>query len=54
MADRIRSLGVVFDRAKREGGEEMVRVLFGMVLGVVLGILLCDAFLHCQMDEGEG
>ncbi len=33
----------------------MVRILFGMVLGVILGVLLCDALMHCEcgMEESE-
>jgi|APSaa5957512622_1039677.scaffolds.fasta_scaffold458409_2 hypothetical protein len=29
----------------------MVRILFGMVLGVILGMLLCDALMRCEGGE---
>ena len=29
----------------------MVRILFGMVLGVILGMLLCDALMHSEGGE---
>ena len=31
----------------------MVRLLLGMVIGLILGILLCDALVRCQADEIE-
>ena len=31
----------------------MVRLLLGMVIGLILGILLCDALVRYQADEIE-
>ena len=31
----------------------MVRLLFGMVIGLILGILLCDALMRYQADGIE-
>ena len=31
----------------------MVRILLGMVIGMILGILLCDALVHYQAEEVE-
>lgn len=33
--------------------DEMTRILFGMILGVILGMLLCDALVRYQAEEGE-
>ena len=31
----------------------MVRILLGMALGVILGMILCDALMRYQVEESE-